>query len=696
MSIKPNDKYLSLRNPGSKGWNSFDEPASIDDLELVDVQNMVYDNGFLAPRPGANREYTKPSGESGDPLQLIKAETSDGVRYTIAVYANHFYIRNTDVDLWARINTKFVPVETTRRYGNVNWQNGRGDDRLYLCNGVDDFIRWDVCMSQLNGAIASSATSLIVDDGSRFPTPASYTASGVNTGTEEITIATHPFVTGDLVFLDAPSGAPGGLTHGGIYFAIKVSTTVVKLATSYANAIAGTAINLTSAGSGTIKIYSGISILVVADGSNTIQVGYTARSSNTFTLSGTAGTAMADNAIVTLEMRPKPAMELGKYVGKFQRRLIVANYYGGETVFWGSVQADPEDFTLASTIAGAFTQTLADGNGEITGVHDFGQFFVVEKQDSIHAVKLEIASDLGTKLVVVEPVISGQSVGPLGMQSTSKVMNRLFYPTSTNGFMSLSPTTSGDSTSVGVKSLSLKIDPYISSQIELAYSKVAATSNKIYWAVALTGATQNTLVLEYDILRDAWTKHFGWGASDLLEIGGEVQFLEIGTGDVWQLDNGAYNDAGQEYLASASFKRFDYGEIGKPKSQDVIYLQGYMTTASEFFVDVFFNENGVLGKQTYRINKDTTGISFTDSLTDEMGAFILGDPILGMASLSGIAGLRMFRCYLGINVSKGYYNIQPRVYGTRAAFWGITGMAMNPEILPITPFGFIVAPETST
>jgi hypothetical protein len=44
---------------------------------------------------------------------------------------------------------------------------------------------------------------------------------------------------------------PAGLATATDYYAIRLSNTTFKLATSYANSIAGTAINITSTGSGT-------------------------------------------------------------------------------------------------------------------------------------------------------------------------------------------------------------------------------------------------------------------------------------------------------------------------------------------------------------------------------------------------------------------------------------------------------------
>lgn len=58
-------------------------------------------------------------------------------------------------------------------------------------------------------------------------------------------------LTGTEVRLTTTTTLPGGLATATDYFVIRVSDTTFRLATTYANAIAGTAINITDAGTGT-------------------------------------------------------------------------------------------------------------------------------------------------------------------------------------------------------------------------------------------------------------------------------------------------------------------------------------------------------------------------------------------------------------------------------------------------------------
>lgn len=80
-----------------------------------------------------------------------------------------------------------------------------------------------------------------------------YTA---NAGTDELTSTAHGLQTGDGPVQVANSGGapPGGLATSTDYFVIRVDANTLKLATSRANAFANTAIDVTSAGTGTQTI----------------------------------------------------------------------------------------------------------------------------------------------------------------------------------------------------------------------------------------------------------------------------------------------------------------------------------------------------------------------------------------------------------------------------------------------------------
>ncbi len=79
------------------------------------------------------------------------------------------------------------------------------------------------------------------------------TISGVNTGTDIFTTGTsYTALTGTMVYYTSSASSSTALINGNFYFLIAVSGTTFKLAITYNNAIAGTAIDLTASGTGEV------------------------------------------------------------------------------------------------------------------------------------------------------------------------------------------------------------------------------------------------------------------------------------------------------------------------------------------------------------------------------------------------------------------------------------------------------------
>jgi len=80
--------------------------------------------------------------------------------------------------------------------------------------------------------------------------------SGVSDASNTLTINAHPFNTGDRVLVTSTGTVPGGLSSAVSYFVINTSTNSIKLSTSRAGAVAGSEIDIQTAGSGTITVAS--------------------------------------------------------------------------------------------------------------------------------------------------------------------------------------------------------------------------------------------------------------------------------------------------------------------------------------------------------------------------------------------------------------------------------------------------------
>lgn len=74
--------------------------------------------------------------------------------------------------------------------------------------------------------------------------------TGVDPTNEQITSTAHGFLTADQVIVRANGATlPTGLTDGTTYWVIKVDANTLKLAATQADALAGTAVNITADGS---------------------------------------------------------------------------------------------------------------------------------------------------------------------------------------------------------------------------------------------------------------------------------------------------------------------------------------------------------------------------------------------------------------------------------------------------------------
>lgn len=78
----------------------------------------------------------------------------------------------------------------------------------------------------------------------------SITDAGVTNATELFTSTAHGLITGDRILVTQDNTLPTGLTTATQYWVIKVSADTFQLATTHANALAGTNLLITSDGSG--------------------------------------------------------------------------------------------------------------------------------------------------------------------------------------------------------------------------------------------------------------------------------------------------------------------------------------------------------------------------------------------------------------------------------------------------------------
>lgn len=105
----------------------------------------------------------------------------------------------------------------------------------------------------LYGTIAQRFENYFIVRGTNGSSFTTFATTDVSAATNEITVGRR-FQTGDPILFKTSGTLPGGLSTATTYYAINVSSTVIKVASSIDNADAGTAIDITSVGVGTHSV----------------------------------------------------------------------------------------------------------------------------------------------------------------------------------------------------------------------------------------------------------------------------------------------------------------------------------------------------------------------------------------------------------------------------------------------------------
>lgn len=591
--------FIDARQLGLKGLNFLLDPQDLTDQDSPNLQNVVFDTGLITPRGGTRVFAEKPTGETLDALQGMVAKNSLGTEFMLAIYGNHFYLRDENNDRWIYLNNLYTPAETTFFYGYTSWNAGLGNDTFYFGNGHDNSAKWPVALQELTVAGVAGDTTITVDDGVPFP------ASGV---------------------------------------------------------------------------------IVLYDGSTRTVKTYTSKAGNVLTLSGTLGVSAAIGTSVTMSVLEAATLPLAKIFVTSGLRLYAANGYQEETTLSYSATDDPEDFTPGSGPDEAGVENITDGNGPITDMGDFGEYLLVSKDNTYLKFTLTINSVGDGKLITVKALISGKGMGPRDIGAAIKVENSIYAVSPTNDVYQISPSQTGASSSVKSTNISTIIKPYIKT-LSFANTRCAYNDQKIFWLYA-EGVANNS-VLVRDLVRDAWTKFYGWNAKDIFSKGNSLFYIDRTSGIIYEALVGN-DDAQQGYTSFFFTKRFNFGKASMPKTEDKVYVEGYVRLTSSFFIDVFYDENGKLAKSTFRIDGSS---AYTQTLASgAWGAMPFGTFPLGLATGADIG---TFRVYLAIPNKYGFFNIQFKIYSQAAgSLWGISGLASNPIIEPIAPPLMAIDPIT--
>ena len=746
------EKFITVSMPGSGGLHTSVDPQDIDDTEMADCRNVVYEGGYVQPRLGYTQLFAKPQGETQDPNVLARGTTSDGTDMLIAIYGSNFY-------LWDPLNGQTIPLNkgSTQSFQGVpgddgyqrfwsydTWLGGIGSDVMYFADGVDATTKWQMSLEYPSYAALSTDYQILVPYPNRLSasggnlifvingTPTVLTASAVDnvlTITTGTNIATFSLASSNSAQIVANPAA-------GVY--TLTFTANPTAADTFTFTINGTAVTLTAvttigASAGNFLIGTGGNIVnTVIDMyqlltnpslTNSTQVAlsspnqtlvsylsYSTYANSAIYFNGSAiGTAIPLGTAITTPITYTDQVPVCSIVKSLQTRLWAVGGKGTESRISWSQTIVPENFsTNHSNNTDPGTTVWGDGRGGINGIMNGSGGIWFLKEDSIAQGQFIYSQDATTTyLFSLEEFASGLDIGVSDFKRILNNENTAYYLTESSGVTGLSSsqqlslgTTVSSSASVSFSSISDKIIDRLQTPTKIYHfdRTTAFFDGRFgYWAVAEKEGQGNTLLLCYDFTFGYWTVFDGWPVQDMAEYDDDFLFMSNADGSVNTAFDGT-SDNGFPFTAYWRTKRFDFGEPALPKTVDKVFLQGYLDNITNLTASVLFNEDGLLWRSNYTIDGLSVYV-LRGSQSGTIGADTLDEVSIGGSNQKNppVQGHAVpFRCYLDTSTNYWFHNIQLEFKTNQAApTWRVDKLGFNARVEDSYPASknFILGPS---
>lgn len=164
-----------------KGMINVLEPTDIPDDACVYAQNVeIGTNGAISPRKGCSLHGNRTTGDgrilgtfvaklrSGDEIPIRHRSDPTNNKSVLDWY-------NPQLNEWELLFDPGAPLNVDARMGFVQW-NTSSEDRTYMCNGVEAYIKF-LCIT--NYVVSNTATTVTLNDASDFPSAGDVIIDGV-------------------------------------------------------------------------------------------------------------------------------------------------------------------------------------------------------------------------------------------------------------------------------------------------------------------------------------------------------------------------------------------------------------------------------------------------------------------------------------------------------------------------------------
>lgn len=285
-------KSVDISTEEGSAWGMFFKPDGTKMYISGDTSDLIYQYTLSTAWDVSTATYDTATGSvaSEDNLPRAIYIKSDGTTLYMAGHTNDVIFQYTmstpwDITTLAYASKSYdVSTEETapqgiwfKTDGSKMYIVGQGGDSILqysigttendawspnMALIVNDYMKWDEYgFGALDDEVDSTYTQSAANTCEEIVTVTNddHTVASIDTSTDLITIDADllELHTGDQVWVSSTGSVPGGLASATNYYVIpyqRKDTPRIRLATSLDNAVAGTYINITSAGSGTITI----------------------------------------------------------------------------------------------------------------------------------------------------------------------------------------------------------------------------------------------------------------------------------------------------------------------------------------------------------------------------------------------------------------------------------------------------------
>jgi hypothetical protein len=703
------EKFYTVSVPGTGGLHTIVDPQDIDDTEMADCRNVIFTGGYVQPRQGCSKLFSKPNGETNTPNILSRATTSDGVDYLITVYGSNFY-------LWDSVNSQQILLNTGSSYiyksppgvsgyqkfwSYETWLGGIGTDVMYFVNGVDTTTKWQMSLGYTSLAAVASDIQLIFPYPQRFDTSVQGTLLAMLGGTPTaisasstsnvLSIVPNPSVTTFVLASSNSANTVPTIVSGTYGYVLNVQPTNGDTFTmtingtpcvvNWVDTIGATPGNVLKGSTPTDSMLNLYNFLIspgttnskqVAFGSTqlnlVIQCAYSTFNYNAVYFPGGVGQIVPAGTAVTSQIGTTFNVPICSIIKSLQTRLWAVGGIGTENKIAWSQTIVPENFTVTSTVnTDPGTTVWGQGRGGINAIVNGNGSLWFFKQDLLAQGQFIYSQDATTSYIfsLVE-FAAGSDTGVSNFKRILNNQNTMYYITESSGVAGLSNaqeltlgTTVSSSSSVTFKSLSDKIDDRLQDPNAIYYFDWTTSfffGNKGFWAVSPTENAPNSLLLMYDFDFSYWTVFDGWFVQDMIDWEDDMYFLSNADGAVYMMQDST-SDNGFAFKSFWSTKRFDFGDPAMPKTIDKVFIQGYIDNITTLQVDVLYNENGFMWKQTFHLNGNSVFV-LKGNQSGVIGSETIGEFFIGGSGTPATGTLVPFRCYLDCSSAYWFHNVQ--------------------------------------